>query len=330
MGLPRVAPALRLLRGLPDDAGAIRARSLDALQALDLSDGVAIVGLSTAPDAGAAIRWGITQGACRTIYQRAVAPGSSAYVYTALDLRRAPPIERRSFRSLAQLGDRGMLLESPGWVHLYAAARVCDQARLLVTRDDEIVATIFVVRGVGAPLFYAGETRVLSKLVEPLRRALGAADALERDGAPDGPADLVLDPRGRVRFASVGAQAWLERSGFREHLAGLVRGADRERAPSSTHAGGLIDLVRIHGEGGRVRYLAHVAPMPRLRLAPAAALTRAQQEIAELAAAGATLPEIARMKGRTLETVRAHVKAIYERLGVASRAELARALDAST
>ncbi|MCZ7681868.1 MAG: LuxR C-terminal-related transcriptional regulator [Sandaracinaceae bacterium] len=156
---------------------------------------------------------------------------------------------------------------------------------------------------------------------------MSAADALERDGAPEGPADIVLDPRGRVRFASLEARAWLERSGFREHLASLVRRADGERPPSSTHAGGLIDLVRVHGEVGRVRYLAHVTPARPLRLAPVSALTDAQREIAQLVAAGATVPEVAEMTERSRETVRSHLKAIYERLGVASRAELARALE---
>jgi DNA-binding CsgD family transcriptional regulator len=56
----------------------------------------------------------------------------------------------------------------------------------------------------------------------------------------------------------------------------------------------------------------------------AAALTPRQREVAELLAHGATSPEAARHLGLGVETVRTHVKAIYDRLGIASRAELAR------
>lgn len=56
----------------------------------------------------------------------------------------------------------------------------------------------------------------------------------------------------------------------------------------------------------------------------ATALTPRQREVADLLAHGATAPEVARHLGVAVETVRTHVKAIYDKLGIASRAELAR------
>ncbi len=327
MGGTLIARALRLLDELPADADGIRARAVDALEAAALGDGASVAEFAPRDGGGYALRWSVARGVAAAVRDRLEDPRGGRHAFQHTDMRLARPIERRSFRSLGQLIDRGVFLESQNWSAIFEPARAKDQARLVVARDDEVVAHVALMRGFGAPLFRPAETRALQRLVEPVRRAILAADTIERDGAPSGPADLVLDARGRVRFASLEARAWLRRSGFRSHLAQLVRSADRERSPSSTHGGGLIDLVRIHGEGGRVRYLAHVTPMRRLRLAPAAALTPVQREIAALVAAGATLPEIAQMTGRSRETVRSHVKAIYERLGVASRAELARAID---
>ena len=66
------------------------------------------------------------------------------------------------------------------------------------------------------------------------------------------------------------------------------------------------------------------------RLSGRESLTAAQRRVGELAAHGATATEIAEMLGCSTGTVRNHLKAIYGRLGVASRLELARALDAVT
>lgn len=51
-------------------------------------------------------------------------------------------------------------------------------------------------------------------------------------------------------------------------------------------------------------------------------LTPAQRPVADLAVAGATVPEIARALGKSPETVRVQMRDIYHRLGLASRVEL--------
>lgn len=57
-----------------------------------------------------------------------------------------------------------------------------------------------------------------------------------------------------------------------------------------------------------------------------AGLSRAQRDNREFAAVGATVDEITRHQGKSLETVRSHLKAAYRALGVANRVELATAL----
>ncbi len=55
-------------------------------------------------------------------------------------------------------------------------------------------------------------------------------------------------------------------------------------------------------------------------------LTSAEREIAELVLAGATNKEIAGSRGGSSRTVANHLQSVFRKLGVASRAELARCI----
>jgi DNA-binding CsgD family transcriptional regulator len=72
-----------------------------------------------------------------------------------------------------------------------------------------------------------------------------------------------------------------------------------------------------------VRYLVHLEDSPLPTLHPLAQLSPTQRNIAMQAAGGATLDEIAMQLARSTETVRTHLRAVYLRLGVRSRVELA-------
>jgi DNA-binding CsgD family transcriptional regulator len=86
---------------------------------------------------------------------------------------------------------------------------------------------------------------------------------------------------------------------------------------------------KLQGSGGASRYLLHLDPLQPLRVARTSALSRMQREVAQLAASGATAPEIAQMMALAPSTVRTHLRLIYRSLEVSSRAELARAVDES-
>lgn len=65
---------------------------------------------------------------------------------------------------------------------------------------------------------------------------------------------------------------------------------------------------------------------PRPRSSDLDRLTPRQREVCELAAAGATVPEISVYCAISTHTVRTHLKSAYRRLAVSNRVELARVL----
>jgi DNA-binding CsgD family transcriptional regulator len=87
------------------------------------------------------------------------------------------------------------------------------------------------------------------------------------------------------------------------------------------HQGAIADLTPLDGSEQAILVTISRAPTPAAD--PLVALTASQRTVVEYAAAGATLPEIARARDCSLETVRSQLKEAYRRLGVASRAELA-------
>lgn len=61
----------------------------------------------------------------------------------------------------------------------------------------------------------------------------------------------------------------------------------------------------------------------RLARGPAAALTRAEREVARGLIAGASNAQIARERGRSVNTIAKQARSVYEKLGVSSRIDLA-------
>lgn len=87
--------------------------------------------------------------------------------------------------------------------------------------------------------------------------------------------------------------------------------------PPSTN----VEVLRLEGEGGV--YELHLERDGNAT-DPFASLTPRQHEVAKLASAGLTTRAIAERLGVGNETVRSHIKSIYRKLGVETRAELAR------
>ncbi|MCZ7681869.1 MAG: hypothetical protein M5U28_24975 [Sandaracinaceae bacterium] len=89
-------------------------------------------------------------------------PSLARHGFQHSDLRLARPIERRSFRNIGQLVDRGVLVESTNWTQLYVPARVHDQVRLVATRQDDVVAHLSVLRKRGHAAFSTPPPRASS------------------------------------------------------------------------------------------------------------------------------------------------------------------------
>lgn len=84
----------------------------------------------------------------------------------------------------------------------------------------------------------------------------------------------------------------------------------------------LVSMSQLQGERGPAA-LAIVRPIHESTVPDILHLTRLKRTIAIYAAAGATTGEIAATLGRQPETIRAHLKGIYQRLEIKSRVELA-------
>ena len=83
----------------------------------------------------------------------------------------------------------------------------------------------------------------------------------------------------------------------------------------------LVELVRLDA-GDSERIVGSIRASEEL-VTPLVRLTEAQRAVSELAAVGATVPEIASALGLSPHTVRQHLKSTYKRLDVGARVELA-------
>ncbi|MEM6993465.1 MAG: helix-turn-helix transcriptional regulator [Myxococcota bacterium] len=104
-------------------------------------------------------------------------------------------------------------------------------------------------------------------------------------------------------------------NGVRAELAFVPPGPDESRRV-------LVILV----DDAEVDAAPALQPSPHRKRPAEAALSVRQLEVARAAAAGAAIPEIARDLGVSPTTVRTHLRTVYSRLGIHSRAQLARAV----
>ena len=177
---------------------------------------------------------------------------------------------------------------------------------------------------------FSARDAVRTQALVPGVLAAVSADASFERGTPG---HFVMRPDGSIEFASTAGQLWLAGDGFRDELSRLIRALDAHtevlhEVPRSLllkdACASWLRLDGASGHGGH-RYLVHV----RAVVAPGQsgeALTPTQATVAEYLVAGATVKETAASMSISPETVRSHVKNIYSRLEVSSRAELANKL----
>jgi DNA-binding CsgD family transcriptional regulator len=207
---------------------------------------------------------------------------------------------------------------------VYGPLAVYDDLRMLAYDGPRFVGWIGTVRRGRGRHYDRIDARRLAPLVGPLVRVLSFA--VELDGAQEEAMYLVMDARGQVQHATPEAAAWLST----ERLA-VLRSWIGKLDASSSDASWTLQSTRLHamrldGPGG-VAYLVSLRGAPAPSRIGLEALTNAQREVAFLAAGGATAEDIGRALERSPGTVRVHLKAIYKRLGINSRAELAREVD---
>lgn len=204
---------------------------------------------------------------------------------------------------------------------VYGRGRIAAQTRALMYEDERLMGWIGMMRRRDEP-FGQRTVDILNRVLPALRAALGTA---HRSGEElTDPVDFVLEPGGpSVEYASEQARSWLSPASIDE-LTSLVQRTEREQSLPAVvvYEGCRLRIARLDGALG-ARYSVTIEQFEPPRLGPKAQLTPRQREVAEYAAAGATAAEIADTLEISTATVHDHIRSIYERLGIGSRAELA-------
>lgn len=313
--------------------GRIRKRLLEALLKIVDADLAAFYSLGLAGGEQYVTRWEATGGSMmKKVMSNFTSPGSvTALNDTSVrDITRPSRLERTAFVEDTGLWERETFLESMPFKRLLAPVGLRHQQRLLAYHGRKFLGWVGLVRSRGAPPFTPLDRSRLQPLVQPAITALLTAERLETASQPEEAGDIVMSPAGRVLHASRIGRAWLEHCGFADRLATAVKARSRCRAKRHKIPLGSAEarIVRLDGPEG-IRYLVHVQPLEELLMHPDAPLTPRQRQVAYYVAAGATVRETASALGISEETVKTHLQAVYGRLEVANRVELARALSPS-
>lgn len=184
--------------------------------------------------------------------------------------------------------------------------------------DGYALGYVSLYRMADAPPFSASEQKLAQSKLPWVLATLQAACLSER------PTDIVagqfvFDPAGALLLASSDDLGPVARDAIGQAVREFVAG---ERFASSPYGLWRLTMQRMTGAGGE-SVLVDVHPVALGRIPAILELTPLKRKIASYAGDGETVPEIARRTGRQPETIRAHLRAIYETLGVASRVELA-------
>jgi DNA-binding CsgD family transcriptional regulator len=213
---------------------------------------------------------------------------------------------------------------SPRYRRIHRSLGFGAELRAVFRTGDACWGSVALVRGEGQPDFSDEEVAFVARIGDHI--AYGLRDALLRETASAPIADhapgvIVLERDGSVRSVTDEAKFWLEQLP-------PDRGTPR-RARMRLSSGGWLTVhaAGLHGDGADAAQVAVIlspsatAELEPLRLA-LHGLTPREREVAQLLTRGATNDDIARALWISRYTVKDHVKAIYAKLGVASRAEL--------
>jgi DNA-binding CsgD family transcriptional regulator len=242
------------------------------------------------------------------------------------------------------------LSRSRRYTGLYRPLGLGDELRVSFTaRDGSCWGIGQLVRADGS-VFSEEERDLLAAVSPTVAEGLRAAFAVEQQpsrSAQTGPALLLLDDDGEIQAATAGARHWLAElvrgsaTGMRPVPEPVYLVAGRARAAQAgiggepawvrvrTAAGVWLHLHAAYIDGSdpvRRSVAVVITPARAPDLAPLIALayrvTAREQEVLQFIARGLTTAQMAQQLGISQHTVRDHVKALFQKVGVRSRTEL--------
>lgn len=199
---------------------------------------------------------------------------------------------------------------------------ITGQLRCVFYDGPELMGYLCMMRRGEEASFRDGERELVRNATSEIKSLISMANSLESEMTDD-ELFAVVKPDGAVEFASDAFGEWTNEtksSYVRRRVVDADRGVDR--LGIEIRGGKEIRMTRLDGTGG-VRYLVSVDRPELAKIRPEYWLTDRQSEIAEYAAAGATNREIGDALDISPQTVKVHIRNIYDRLGIGSRVELA-------
>ena len=186
-----------------------------------------------------------------------------------------------------------------------------------VMAGDEFIGWIGAHRVDGEADFSPEAVRAAQSRAGAYIHALEVARRLDGHGNAKR-AVILMSATGEKRFACSEGEKWLEDESFAQDLQVVIRSTNT--APRSMH-GAIIRVTELHGDGEPLQCV-EIAPADHWRPSTIAGLSKRKRWVAQLAALGSTNKEIADAMNISVDTVRSHLRSIYEELGISSRVEL--------
>ncbi len=195
--------------------------------------------------------------------------------------------------------------------------------RIMTYRERRFTGWIGTFRGGDEPAFDDGFARLFQEVSESFKVVFSTAEQLRSSQVWDEDRFAIFTARGSLDFASSDLRDCLK-TGYLRRLGEIVRALD---AGDVTQCVRLVDgievrMSRLEGKG-LFRYLAQFVPPTPVLYDPLTPLTKAQRKVAILAAQGLSGREIADQTDRSTNTIKVHLRHIYQRLDVSNRVELA-------
>jgi DNA-binding CsgD family transcriptional regulator len=280
----------------------------------------------------------IEPGHCETYWQRELLV-EDAMLFR--DLARAP----QPTAALRQVTD-DRPARSARWREFLAPQGFDDELRLTLRTGGSTWGIVSLMRSEGEPPFDDRDARQVLELTASLAGALREQALVQASvdrRSPEAPGVMMFDAGDNLITLNREAEAWLEQLGgipARRGAAALTSDVivvlSRARAIARGTEHGVARLRRRTGDGRWVVMHASclhdgsgaviIEPAQASEIAPliveAYALTAREQQITQLLARGLSTGEIAATLFLSPHTVRDHVKATFEKVGVTSRGEL--------